>query len=613
MWKSAGKTLLNVPVVRLFRSSSLFRITFLSAALLLTGISILVIFLWKTSIHDPRRPEITVSRLRALQSWALRRSAEKAVAAGRLEDAISAWGAAVAANPTNPELARGLLRTILRLADPRPLTQTAEEHCLWLLALSVNEEADVELAAQVYEKFRFYSSVTNLLQPREDRLSRPLQRVYLKALLNVGQASLFARRWEDAKQWLETDAEMQLYHAAYLAGWGPPSTADQGQRQLAAAQEDPLRRAEALRLQLVVSGHRKDVTDYSSALGRLAELRADAVAEEVAYWGLLALSGQKDTAQRRAEQYPFPPGNAEETACLTRGYVQLGMRDAGEQLLRRYLSQFAYASGLWLLYANLLIEDRDWDGLWGLALRMRQEMPARGRLEGYSYYLEGRAEVERKRIPLAKAAFERAADSRFEEPRLAMQVAQGMLALDYPAPAGKMLDRVAKGVSKSPAYWQLVFAVACALKQADNALRAATALYELIPDDPVTVNNYAGVLLTLRQRPDEAIKLTMLLVAKLPGSLEARINHSLALILNERTPEARTLLQTIDPDHVPATYLTAYYQTWLEVYLKQHDFERARQASERINTNQLFPCEIQWLNAARKQIATNLAHQPKRE
>jgi tetratricopeptide (TPR) repeat protein len=595
--------ILDLAIVRLFRTSFLFRLTFYGLVLFLLGIGIFATWLWKSSIRDSLRPDIKVSRLHAIQSWALKRSAQKAVAEGRWDEAISAWSAAVGANPNNPELMRGLLRTILKVPDPRPLAQLAEDHSGWLLRLAGYQEADLELSAEVYEKYRFYDSMVNLLKPMEGRLSPTLERFYLKALLHTDHAEAFGRRWERVGKLFESDPEMQLYHTAYLAGWGSPGTVGQARQQLADAREDKVRRLVALRLQLTVSQHLSDGGAYAEGLQRLTEWQANGVADEVGYWRLLALTGQKTAGIRRAEHYPYPPLNGKETDWLALGYAQLGMRDAAKQLLQRYVPQFGSTPALWLRYANLLVEDREWDALWTLALQMRQQVAARGRLEGFSYYLEGRAELGRQRSLEAAAAFEKAPQFRFDDPGLAMTMAESLLEVGFAKPAGEVLDRLAKGVINNPAYWQLRFSVACALKKADDALGAATTLHKLWPEDLVTMNNYAGVLLTLRQRPDEAIKITMMLAAKLPRSIEVRINHSLALLLNERTPEARDMLQSIDPSQLPAKYVTAFYQAWLEVYLKERDFVQASKAIEKIDANQLFPCEVQWLKEARLQIA----------
>ena len=59
------------------------------------------------------KPVLKVSGLDLVQAWSLKRSALKAAAAGKDDDAAYAWQAAIANDAADPDLFRGSLRHLL--------------------------------------------------------------------------------------------------------------------------------------------------------------------------------------------------------------------------------------------------------------------------------------------------------------------------------------------------------------------------------------------------------------------------------------------------------------------------------------------------------------------
>jgi hypothetical protein len=108
-----------------------------------------------------------------------------------------------------------------------------------------------------------------LLEPLADALSPPEEAVYLKGLCDVGRIGDFGARWEQTGRLSETEIELGLYRAAYLAGWGPLETAPAARARLAEVARDAKLGVLASRLQLSVAAKLLDAEAFAEALSWL--------------------------------------------------------------------------------------------------------------------------------------------------------------------------------------------------------------------------------------------------------------------------------------------------------------------------------------------------------
>ena len=185
---------------------------------------------------------------------------------------------------------------------------------------------------------------------------------------------------------------------------------------------------------------------------------------------------------------------------------------------------------------------------------------------------------------------------------MGLTTANSLLKLAYPAAARDILLPLETGLSKSPEYWQALFTAAYELKQPDLMSTAAARAYELQPGNAIAANNYAAALLVNRERTEEAIKLTLQLAGRFPNSPAARINHGLALLLNRRTAEAETLLNSIEPEKLNASEATSLFLGLFEAYFNERQYDKARAAGDRIDVKYLFPNQLKWLEEALGQL-----------
>ena len=135
-------------------------------------------------------------------------------------------------------------------------------------------------------------------------------------------------------------------------------------------------------------------------------------------------------------------------------------------------------------------------------MQIRSQQTVADLLGGFSYFLEGRAEIALQRPQVADAAFGKMVERTFEYPQLGLKVAGELFALHRPAFARDVLVRLQEELAGDVNYWTALFATADTLKDCDLMLHAARQAYELLPTNPAVMNNYAAVLLILRQSPE---------------------------------------------------------------------------------------------------------------
>jgi hypothetical protein len=592
---------LEFPLIGTLRLPFWFRLALVGGVGLLLLGALMKPRIW---LSTPRgvEPVIKASGLGMLQAWSLQRTANQAMAAGKPDDALPAWRLAISHNPGKILLVRGALEALAHPASRQTSPELADAYGRWLLILTRTNQADVELVVRVYERHHWTDAVLGLIEPLAKSLSPSLEGAYLKALFNSGQMLKFGQRWTQKGAVVATDPELRLYQAAYQAGWGLAGAAPGSMRQLETMQEDPHWRELANRLQMSVSMRTQDAARYQKALQRLWEWKLDTLTDHLAYWRLLVAVGREKEAVQLAQNFSVPPSTGNEAIWLADAYIQLHLPDKARQFLQGCLSQFVAEEGVWQTYARMLANELQWKTLSALALQMRQERPSQANLVGYSYYIEGCSECAQKRRTQAEALFRKLPEFKFDNLPIFAEVTTGLLKSGFPYLAKTLLAKTPPALTNNLAFWQAIFLAANEARQAELLLLAAQSAVRLRPQDWSARNNYAAALITLRLRPEEAITYTLPLLAEKPDSLGAKINHALALTQNKRTPEAEALLQTINASQVTEAERTALYLGWFEVYFNQHDYERARAMSDRIDTRFLFPSEFKWLEAARTRL-----------
>ncbi|MBI2928204.1 MAG: hypothetical protein HYY24_21250 [Verrucomicrobia bacterium] len=602
-WKSKlSNKLIYSPFLRMVVLKPGFRLAVIAFGLLLSFLALFLPTIW-TASPNGFLPIVKVSGLDLAQAWLAKRNARQAVAAGQFGDAVYSWQVALAHNAVDTEALRGALRTQLAAdrAAPPNLEDTARQ-TLWLLRLGGTNQADVELVGSVYYQYRLDDRLLGLLRGLAEQRGPQSEAAYLKALFHTGRLEDFAHEWRRVGANLASDAELPLYHAAYLAGWGPREQAAEASRRVAEAMADTKLRLTGARLQLAVSRQLNDAAGYAAALQRLEEARADTLLDEVGYWRVLAAAGRATEAQQLALDDSRPPANPFEVVALAQAHAALDQVPRARALLDRFAQQFVTASEIWIAHTDLLIDRQQWEEARAVALKMRQQNGVRDAVMGFSYCVEGRAEFAQRRPDLAEASFAKAAQFAFEPPRLGVAAARTMTGLGFPSPATVILATLEPALETDADYWQALSHAAFELKDPALLMRATERAARLNAQDPAAQQRYATALVASRQRPEEALRLTSGLIADPAASAGVRVTHGLALLLNNRTSEAESVLAAVRPEELAGAEASAYHLAWFEAHATRQRSEQAWQAVDRIEPRHLFPAQLEWLKQQQQQL-----------
>jgi tetratricopeptide (TPR) repeat protein len=563
-------------------------------------------FLPKIWITSPKGfvPIVKVSGLDLAQAWSLKRSALKATEAGQFDHAYYAWQAAIIHNPADPELSRGALRTFLKDERKSEQGRDALRQALWLLKLTGTNLVDLELASKVFVRQGHLDLLLSLLEPRKDQLTCALRSCYLKSLFDRGRITAFRAFWKHDSSDASADPELLLYHSAYLAGWGPGETRMPARRELESALETPALRVLAGRLQLAVYAHVKDADRYRDALRRLEEFQADTLLYRIGYWRLLLLSGRKTEAVQLAAACPDSPATILEAIPLAELYIDLGWRDRALNLLKGLASSLGNEPNFWIFYAIKLSEAKCWEELRRVALQIRAHDTAGNRLRAYSYFLEGRAEFALRRRFFADTAFQKLEEWDVGDPNLGLHIAAQLAELGYAALARDLLQKMEKDFCEDAKYWTLLFKTADDLKQVDLMFSASKRAFQLLPQDPVAINNYAATLIISRQNQEELIELTLRLFSENPRSPVAAVNHGAALLLNQRPRDAEGLLREVNTSKLTRSQTAHYHLDLFELHVGLQQYDRAWAIGNLIDATHLYPTQRRWLEQTRRELAT---------
>jgi hypothetical protein len=78
------------------------------------------------------------------------------------------------------------------------------------------------------------------------------------------------------------------------------------------------------------------------------------------------------------------------------------------------------------------------------------------------------------------------------------------------------------------------------------------------------------------------------------------VNHSAALLLNDRPKEAEALLDRVLTNNLTADQIALYNFDLFETYVSLREFDRAWSVSDRIEPARLYPTQRRWFEQTRQ-------------
>lgn len=609
------------PLLRLMAQSPAFRLfvlLFLAAAI---GVPLLVLKLW--TITPPGvTPVERISLLDRLQAWSLKRKAREATARGDFETAKSTWRAALANNPADPDGLREALKVLPRTAQPTDAASLALGFGGWLLRMGeTNVIEDVELIASVWNQCELYERTARLLVRATNLASPELNRLKAVAFFRSGNLPAFQfllRSDPDLLRTVEsaletppaearptrTEEDLRVVSLGWLAGWGNEEQRRRAEARLRELADQP--RLEGLAYEMLMTAYlqRQDLEACEATLKTLQNLGRSSLANLTAYWQLLALTGQRDQAVKLLREVNPVPRNDAEVLRLVTTYAALELYDEADQLCRRYFNDPPWLLEGALLRTDLLIRLQRWDELRQLAYRLRLYPTIMNALGGFSAFIEGLAQWHEGYKADAERSFEQATQTGFPDTRIALRAAENLIRLGAARHAATILDQpeYQNTLTNSTGYLALRMQAAAQLRQIEDLYAAASALFQLAPNNPVAMNDYAAALLLLRTNVEKAVAQTFRLTQIFTNNPAIQLNHAIALTMNGRLDEADTLLAAVNPDTLGReNYRAQYYLALFELRLLQGRKAAAHAALNelrRIGTAELFPIQVQWLESA---------------
>lgn len=570
----------------------------------LLGVAV-VLMLPKIWLRTPADfdPEIRVSWLDLIQSRSLKKSAIRHDEAGRIREAIHSWNGAIINDPGDPDLARGGVRSVLRQKSP------SDEHIgfgfqrlMWLLRLTETNRVDAELAVEFLSRFELDTYVVRSVATRADELSDGSAKSYLRSLYRSGDYVGFDNYWTSREAAFEKDPELKLYRSAWMAVHGPPITLTAGRAQLRDALASSDRRLLAARLQLQVAFLLQDLSSFEEALRVLEDAHLDRPSDNALYWRLIWGLGRREKATELARNYTRPPATAEEAVGMALSFETLGMREYAVGFLNRYQQTLGYSPQVWLQQLRMLQEMKDWQRIRELALAMRTSPLIGTLLDGYSYYAQGLAESRLGRTDAARGSLTRATELDLPDEQLALSVALSLRAEGYPALASKMMQKLEGRFGENVNFWLQLTMAAFESRDEELLIRSARRAHELNPKSPITINNYAAVLLATRTDPEEALKLTLSVTLDRPADRDAELNYILALLQNQRINDAEERLLSMNTLQLGPVQSSVYHLAWFELHVLRQEHSRARLSHSRIDQDLLVPVQAAWLQARFREL-----------
>ena len=589
-------------ILGILREDAKFRWVF--GGLLLTGFALALMLpkIWITTAKGIT-PVAKVSGLDLLQTRSLMRSARKQQEAGNANEALQAWTSAIANNPGSIEAVRGFIQ-LLASQDrvERRWSTVGIGQSLWLLKLTQTNAVDLDHVAQFYRKAELHELTIQILG-QTNIVGTPTTAAALAlACFETARTTEFAQLWEAHASEFAQDPELRLRHAAWAAVWGPPAELGRSLQQLTEASQESAHQVLALRLLLLVQSQRLDLGGFNATFAELAALRGDRLQDHVRHWLLLDYLGQHALAVEKARAYAIPPQTITEAEIMLAAWNRLGIRDLAVDFAQQQMPAFQGAAQLWILIGRMLASAQRWDDLRAVAVQMRNNPRVARLLGGYTFYLEGIAEHGMDHRARAEDLFRQLLADPPSETRLTYECGTSLQSLGYNEIAQALLKRLESALGGKLEFWQHMAQAAHTTRDAEQLLVACEKAYLLSSNNPVAANNYAASLLTARQKPAEAVRLTLEVVSRSPDSRIARINHALALAQNSRFTESRAALDGINPDALNAMERTYWHMGQLECAIGQSDLDRGRRHIDQIQQQFLFPSQIDWLTRQRAKL-----------
>ena len=583
-----------------------FRLALSLVACIILSLSILLPKVWRVSPAG-YLPVSKISGLDFLQAWSLKRQALKQASEKRYDLAISSWNACIANRPFDAAVLRDALATFRQLTSPtwRHILQV-RYYGQMLAALAPHQHNELALVAQTLLSMGEVTEAANLSPPSLQSVEDE-KRALFGALYLLDDRILPPEWFESFKLGsTHQDSMAQEILSAYefLNTLNQVGSSQSERFSLQDVKLPEKEKASDVSLHLGFQLAFK-AGDFDALTGYFDELKSRELARS---WHLLKkwrlqLGGDQITrvwSEIRHED-ELPLLNSDQVLELAGIYLDISKTTACQDMLESWLEEFPSATSLWVLQGELLLKSENWDRVRAFAGRIRNE-PSLGNLEGYACFMEGEGFRRSGNLSRAASALNQWENSPVVMPSLDLRMARHARNVGMVERALRRFLILEPHFEDHQGFWQELFEFAHEQGQTKFLLRAARKLHELSPRSPQHANNYAAVMLALRENPSEAIGFTLSLVKEFPSDLISRINHIHALLQNRRLQDAQDYLSSIDRESLVEEFRPAFDLAVFELHCLESNLEQARDVLQIMEVEKLLPPQQVWVRDTVKRL-----------
>lgn len=571
-----------------------------------------------TSTPDGIQPRVKIKLLDLLQSKALARTARIQTAAHEWESCFFSWRLAISNDGGNV----GLNREYMEALNKAPMNNETRfwidkifPSMVWLLKISENSEEDIQLCAKILDRYSKLEEAKIIIQSSKNQ-NHPSFLVYkIKSHYLQDDFELFQKDWASlfkspVSSKLENSAkppsgldqdlfdEIKLYQLAWLAL--KKGDADSYQALIQASDTDEPESAvyrpeskfidSANRLLCWTAALLGDTEQFDKALNRLAAMENTTPVEYSYEWILIAKS-DPSVALEKAEAFLGSQEIRDFTTAmkLNRALTLLKFEKLQSSFLDNCLSTFSrFNPRIWIITADHLIQYEKWTQLKSLASELEIDPIMGSKLRGLALFYKGLADYRRGSQSTAPELFKNASETPFPNIEIACYVASGMSNLGFTEVANACLLNQPDEMAHGQIYTGLLFELAIKLKNENQALEAARALYELNPAYPVYQNNLAAALISSETDPDLAIQLSEQTRETMPKVPAFAINSAMAYLIKENSVQARALLEPFIENPKSDLEEVFWNYCWARIFEIEGDGEAAKERAQAIDVESLF-------------------------
>lgn len=531
--------------------------------------------------------EVRVSSLDLLQARSLARSARRAESRGDAEAAIRSWAAALSNDPCNDEIGIHYLKALLRSGGKDHSTK-ALQIALWFHGFSTNSEIrSLSIAAAEQNKNWFHVLRFADGQRSGERGSDSIALARVKGLFWTGnyQAAYVVASRKAAS----LAPAFQLYRDALTALVAPESDRYAARERLEGWLKKLQPTVEELEVFLTVSYELHDLSSFEAALETLRRRTDRTLACELLLVRLLSDFGLPGRARDMAARLP-PPTSGYESYRTAETLLKLGQRSGAILTLRQHLDDFFDSFAPWLLYAQLLIEDRDQQGLREIVSRLQRSVSP---LDAFTAAIKLHLDPSESALRNLNSCLAQMA--RDQNDSILLFTAQSFISAGYAHRGLEVLLSLEPNHRSDVTFYDRLFAAAEAARDADAMRHASERRYQLAPRDPISIANHAAMLAMFDEQPETAAELSARLAEVEPASAAAKINQAAALICGEKFGSADLILRQIDETGIPPKARTQLGFIKLKRAVKLGLHSEARALLARLDRNALYSRQVEWL------------------